>query len=236
MNGVSGVPDVSCEQFDDAVDQLAVGALVEPERSAMLTHAASCPSCEANLNALAGLADRLLLLAPELEPPAGFEAAAVARMQTAAAPSATTKADEPRRPRWRWMAAVAAAAVVALLAAGVLVVGRATQHPAATATVSRGEIVTPTGADIGTAAIYARPVPYVLLNLYAQPRGGRLSCELQTAKGRRMVVGSWDYEDVRGGVWASGIDRSLTAAVLMRIVDQQGTVMATASLTRGGSP
>jgi hypothetical protein len=50
-----------------------------------------------------------------------------------------------------------------------------------------------------------------------------------------MVVGSWDYGDVRGGVWATGIDRSLTGAVLMRIVDRQGTVMATATLTRGGS-
>ena len=130
-----------------------------------------------------------------------------------------------------WLSAVAAVAAAVLLVSGIAV-GRATRHPPAAVEVSSGEIVTPAGVEIGTAGIYSRPVPYVLLSLYAPPRGGPLSCELETAQGRRMVVGSWDYQGIQSGVWAAGIDRSLTGAVMMRIVDQRGTIMASAALTR----
>jgi hypothetical protein len=226
-------PTASCEEFDDGVDQLAVGALVEPERSALLAHAASCPACEARLNGLAGVADRLLLLAPEVEPPVGFEAGVLARLA-----DGTPASDPATAPGRRWqpgrrVAAVAAVAAVALVVSGIAL-GRATQHGPAAVEASSGGIFTPAGVGIGTAGVYRRPLPYVLLSFYAPPRGGPMSCELETAQGRRMVVGWWDYQGINGGVWAAGIDRSLAGAVTMRIVDQHGTIVATAALTKAG--
>jgi hypothetical protein len=44
-------------------------------------------------------------------------------------------------------------------------------------------------------------------------------------------VGTWNYQDAKDGTWAVKIDRSLVGAVMMRIVDEQGQVVAKASLT-----
>jgi hypothetical protein len=94
--------------------------------------------------------------------------------------------------------------------------------------------VTSSGDHIGVVGVYSRPVPYVLMSLYEPPKSGLLSCELETRQGRMVVVGWWNYKDLRDGVWAAGIDRPLTDAVMMRILDQQSTVVATAALTPTG--
>jgi hypothetical protein len=232
---VSADPGISCRQFDDAVDQLAVGALVEPERTALLSHAAACPGCEARLNELSGLADRLLLLVPEVEPPAGFEAGVLARMGHI--PSSEDRGTAPVRAghRWRWVTSAAAVVAAVVLVGSGLLVGRAVrQTRSAEGAIRSGEIVTSSGDRIGVVGMYSRPVPYVLMSLYEPPQSGLLSCELETRGGRMVVVGWWDYKDLQDGVWATGIDRSLTDAVMMRILDQNKTVVATAALTASG--
>ncbi len=231
MTGTDGGPEVSCQAFDEAVDELAIGTLVDPERTALLSHAASCPACEAHLNELAGVADRLLLLAPEAEPPAGFEAAVLSRMGVSARVPDTGAAPATRRARpWGWpMALAAAAAAVVLIVAGVAL-GRATRHSPAAAGVRSGAIVTSTGDHIGGATVSSRPAPSVLLTMYEAPGSGPFDCELVTRQGQAVVVGSWDYGQLHGGAWATGIDRSLTGAVAMRLLDGQGRVVATATL------
>jgi hypothetical protein len=316
---------ISCDEFDQGVDELAVGTLGEPERGILLEHAAVCPVCEARLNGLAGLADRLLLLVPEVEPPAGFEAGAMARMSSAtterpargagspaefgnvggAHPGAagdangsiangsiadagangsiadggdpdggdpdggdpdagdTRRADtdtdglvrdrrhrapghrapgttanphagaRPAAPRkWQkrsWRLVAVAAVAVAVLGAGIAL-GRTSKRAQPVAVARHGEIMTVAGADVGTAQIINTPEPHVLLSLKGPLSWGVLNCQLQTAEGRRVSIGSWDYEDNPQGTWAMRIDRSLKGAVLMRIVDQRGAVVATASL------
>jgi hypothetical protein len=230
--------DISCAEFDQGVDELAVGTLAEPERSRLLAHAAGCPACEARLNWLAGLADRLLLLVPEVEPPAGFEAGALARMGGEGADRGATadRAAANRRPaaarRWHkrsWRLLAVAAVVVAALAAGIAV-GRTTKRSTPAAVARQGEITTIAGADVGTAQVVTTPQPHVLLRVTSPLPWGVLTCQLELAQGRRVTVGSWAYDDSPDGTWTTRIDRSLTGAVLMRIVDQQGTVVATASL------
>jgi hypothetical protein len=233
----AGNSGVSCDVFDDALEGLAVGTVAEPERTALLSHAASCPACEARLNELAALADRLLLLAPEVEPPAGFEAAVLARMGPqpvgAERPGAPSRRDRHPR-RWLWAGAAAAAALAAVLLLSGVAVGRATRHAPA-ATQRSGALVTSAGDHVGEVGVSSRPVPYVLMSMYEAPGSGLLNCELETRQGRFVVVGSWDYRDLHGGVWAVGIDRSLTDAVMMRLRDGHGTVVATAALTAPGS-
>ena len=48
--------------------------------------------------------------------------------------------------------------------------------------------------------------------------------------GSEVTVGAWDYDDVADHVWAVGIEERLLDATEMRIVDESGTVLATATL------
>jgi hypothetical protein len=193
---------VTCAEFDAEADELAVGALPEPRRSALLAHAAECASCAARLRALTDVADRLLLLAPSVEPPAGFESRVLARI------GGSWTRHLPR--------ALTAAAVVLALVAGV-VLGRAGGDDG----LRKASIVAAsTGDAVGKVALVDEPHPHVLISLY-EPRagGGARSCELVLADGRRVDVGSWTYDEIKGGVWAAGIDDELLDAVSMRILD-----------------
>src|SRR5262245_8368004 len=97
-----------CAEIRPALAELAVGALSGDERAEALRHVESCPDCARELERLAELADDLLLLAPPAEPPAGFEAAALARMTPA-----------PRHRSRRQLLGLAAGVVaVALAGAG----------------------------------------------------------------------------------------------------------------------
>jgi hypothetical protein len=223
---VNTQPEITCAEFDQDVDELAVGTLGEPERSRLLAHAAGCPGCEAQLNWLAGLADRLLLLVPEVEPPAGFEAGVMARMGVA-----NTARPVPNWRRRTWQLVAAAALALAVLAAGIAV-GRTTNNrTTSTALVSHGDVWTLNGADVGAAQVFTKPAPHVLITLRQPLPWGVLTCQLELAHGQQVTVGSWNYQDSDDGTWAVQIDHSLVGAVMMRIVNQQGVVVAKAALT-----
>ena len=51
------------------------------------------------------------------------------------------------------------------------------------------------------------------------------------ADGRSVRVGSWGGQDVSANVWAVGISSEWLDAVTMHIVAEDGSVVATASLT-----
>jgi hypothetical protein len=64
--------------------------------------------------------------------------------------------------------------------------------------------------------------------------GGARSCELVLGDGRRVVVGSWTSEDIAagGGVRAAAVDNDLLHAQAMRILGDDGRVLATAAWAR----
>jgi hypothetical protein len=98
-----------CAALREVAAELALGALEGSERGEALAHLARCPSCRAHVQELAEAADVLLALAPEAEPPAGFESAVLGRIDEERGPVAAG------RRRSRVLLAVAA---VALLLAG----------------------------------------------------------------------------------------------------------------------
>jgi anti-sigma factor RsiW len=212
----------TCHDVDDGLDELALGLLDPAEAEPLLAHAAGCPRCQARLDELAALADRLLLVAPEAEPPAGFEAGALARM--GGRPVAA-----PRPTRRRWVAAVAV--VLVALAAGTLL-GRGLAGRGDDGVARRGTIVASTGAEVGTVQLLSSPSPHVLVDVQSpQPAPGARTCELELPDGRRVVVGSWTYDDIATGIWAVGVDAPLLDAVAMRVLAADGTVIATAALS-----
>lgn len=206
---------IDCERFDAHADELALGQLDEPLRGQMLAHAGGCPHCHSLLDGLGTVADRLLLAAPQVEPPAGFESRALERLGTRSA----------RRPR-RLTPATAAAAAVAVVAlfVGAFVVTRGDDERVVAAAIVGGN-----GTEVGAAQLVPEPVPHVLVTIAAPGSApGIRTCELQRRDGAWESVGWWDAADIASGVWAVGIDPGLLDARAMRIL-ADGDVIATAA-------
>jgi hypothetical protein len=214
-----------CAQFEGRLEELAIGDVPEPERSQMLAHAASCPGCQDQLDALAGLTDRLLELAPQHEPPPGFESRVLERLGI----GSTAAVARPRRRMWTG-AAMVAACLLALLAGVTLGRGGADE----VGSVARSGTIAAAdgGARLGEIQLVSGRHPFVMVTIdRPKPRLGEVHCELRLADGDFVWVGAWSFEDVAEHVWSVGIEPELLGAVEMRILDDAGTVLATAPLT-----
>jgi hypothetical protein len=77
---------LDCAALRDIAPELALGLLPGAQRAAALGHLAMCGPCRDYVEELSSVADRLLLLSPEDEPPTGFESRVVARMYEARPP------------------------------------------------------------------------------------------------------------------------------------------------------
>ncbi|TDC51911.1 hypothetical protein E1212_10925 [Jiangella ureilytica] len=132
------VDPTRCGDVADALAEVATGAASGPDRARVLAHLADCPDCRRELEELTRVADEVLLVAPEHDPPAGFEGAVLARIAALtaepgapavpAAPPPPPAESEPDpvvtalRPR-RWQRVLpyaAAAAVAGLVGAGLV--------------------------------------------------------------------------------------------------------------------
>ncbi|MEN3283836.1 MAG: hypothetical protein V7607_4976, partial [Solirubrobacteraceae bacterium] len=81
---------MSCDRTRELAAELALGILDGEHRAQALRHLAECPECRHAVEELTAVADELVMLAPEREPPAGFESRVLARLQPA--PAATRPA------------------------------------------------------------------------------------------------------------------------------------------------
>jgi len=69
-----------CELLQSVSAELALGSLTGSERSAALAHVDDCQPCRQLVEELTAAADSLLLIAPEADPPAGFEVRLLERL------------------------------------------------------------------------------------------------------------------------------------------------------------
>ncbi len=95
----------SHEETRSLAAELAMDVAAGEERGRALAHLEACPECRSLLAGLADARDEVLLLAPEREPPAGFESRTLARLARGAGP--------PRRVRWRRILSLSVAAATA---------------------------------------------------------------------------------------------------------------------------
>ena len=66
---------LTCAEVRELAPELALGILGGAERAEVVLHVNGCARCQAYVAELTEAADALPLLVPEVEPPAGFEAA-----------------------------------------------------------------------------------------------------------------------------------------------------------------
>jgi hypothetical protein len=95
-----------CSRTREALPELAFGIADGEQRALALEHIADCSDCRRELAELASVADELTALAPEHEPPAGFENRVLGRL-------ATRRRPRPARRRLRRIAFAAAVPAVA---------------------------------------------------------------------------------------------------------------------------
>src|SRR4051812_47000023 len=103
-------PNPECTGIQSLLPEYAASALDARDRAIVDAHLETCVSCRTEADSYVDVADELLLLAPAIEPPVGFETAVMTRIDQARRPR--------RRSRQRSVSLLAAAAAV-LLALGV---------------------------------------------------------------------------------------------------------------------
>lgn len=212
---------VECNELEDQLEELALGQVAEPARSRLHAHMANCGSCRNHFDEMIRLTEGLLALAPHHEPPPGFESRVLDQLSIP-----TLR----RSPKSTALLGIAAALLVMMVAVGAVTIDRRLRTDEVSVARS-GVIVSSDGSRLGDIQLVRAPRPYVLVTMDNPPaNAGSVTCQLQLADGRNVIVGSWSYGDVRGGVWAAGLDDSWLAAVAMQIVDSDGSVVASASL------
>jgi len=65
--------ELSCEQCGELAAELAVGVLSDCERARVLAHLDGCSGCRNVASALTTIANQIIELLPEAQPPSGFE-------------------------------------------------------------------------------------------------------------------------------------------------------------------
>ena len=196
-------PRRRCADTWKVLPELALGIADGEERALALEHLSGCSDCRRELEQLSAIADDLLALAPEREPPAGFEARVLERVKTHPA--------RPR-PRRRWVmrlsfaaAVVASAAVTALVLTSSYSADRhlASQYRAALQGADgryfqSARLRTPDGAQVGTVFAYQGSPSWLFYVLRGSYADGVYREQIVTRSGRlidlprfRLVAASW---------------------------------------------
>jgi hypothetical protein len=197
---------LDCAEARELIPELAAGVAAGDERARALGHLSGCPECRRELAGTAEVVDELLLLAPEHQPPAGFERAVMARL-TPAAPRRRR-----RRARLLWAASIAA---VAGLAAGTVWWGTTDDRELAssyrhTLEVAHGHglsaapLLAAGGAETGTVFAYQGSPSWVYVTFRSAPPQGHYDVRLLTTDGRRLALRP--FTSTPGGTaWGSTI-------------------------------
>ena len=148
-------PSGACDEARDLAGELALGIADGEDRARVLEHAADCPDCRRELERLSVLADELLLLAPEREPPAGFEVRVLRAVQPRPA---------RRRRLWRALPVAREAAMMRSgydirLAAGTITAGGTLGIliPPSVMLIVMGPVVGVPATDLFAAAVFPGP-------------------------------------------------------------------------------
>jgi hypothetical protein len=218
---------MSCEDTRQLAAELALGIADGADRARALEHLAECAECREAVEELSAVADELLMLAPEREPPVGFESRVLARVQPA--PIA------PRRLRHRrrsLLAAVAAAAVAAAATAGVVL--GSTSDDRRLADHYRAALATAHGTDFEAARLrapgqvpagvvygYRGSPSWIFVAIYRPYRATTYSIELAMTSGRRVTLSSLRL-DTRTGSAGQSIPVDLHLVSSVRLVGTRG--------------
>jgi Putative zinc-finger len=222
--------DERCHETRELLSEVALGIADGAERARVLEHVADCADCRRELERQSAVADGLLTLAPEQEPPIGFELGVLQAIQ-------------PPSPKRRWTMwrplAVAAlvAAAVAVTAGGMLVGSRddrrlADQYRAALAEANgtyfgARQLLDPASRRGGVLYVYRGAPSWILVTVDTSSREDVAAAELVARSGRRIPLPAFELAD---GAWGGAIPIDLADVAAVNLTDADGRSVLVAQL------
>lgn len=240
----------ACHELAPLLPELALGMVGGHERETALGHLGDCPVCSIELEQLSAVADGLLAVAPECDPPVGFEVTLVGRLRrepeqpdrgagwAAHARVLPRRRAVPRRrlrgrPELRRALAVAAVVLAVGLAFGGGWLARAaTKNPPARnvrapmATASLLEH----GRRVGTLWIDGGHPPSLAVSVEDLSGPGTVRCQVTTTAGHTENVGTFTLSAGYGS-WSAPLRVAPGSVVGARLIDDQGQVVASAQVS-----
>jgi hypothetical protein len=235
---VTGPDDaMSHDALADELADLALGLLDGRRRAALLQHVESCPRCLAEVERLTMAADGVVHLAPELEPPVGFENRLFDRLAERETP-ATAAASRRWGPGGRWrprtakarVGLVAAAALMALLGVGVgwSLRGGDTPTPPSGHPVLEARLI---GAGRTHGEVYVSPgdPAWLTMTVASMTGSSTVQCRITTDRGVSYLLGSFRLHDGRG-TWDAALPVPADHVERAQLLNASSEVVATASI------
>ena len=180
---------LDCAKLQEVSAELAVGDLSGSERAEALAHVARCPQCGQLVGELTRVAEGLLLLAPELEPPPGFESRVLAELGQ--------QQRKPRRLGLRSLVAVAAALV--LFAVGGVLVAQVVEDDDGPETVRTALAVSESGRSTCRVVVHGGDPASLVVSLDGPPGSSwEYVVMARPVKGAPIPVGRFALTDGRG--------------------------------------
>lgn len=206
----------------DLLAEVALGIADGAERARVLEHVSGCAECRLELERQSAIADELLLLAPEQEPPPGFELGVLRAIEPA--PSS-----RPSLLRRALPALAAATAAVAVAIGGMLFAFgddrrladeyRAALDEANGRYFSAARLTDPAGRDGGVLFRYRGNPSWILVTVDPRYRGAIEGAELIARDGRRVPLRSFRLAD---GAWGGALPLPLDEVAAVHLVDADG--------------
>ncbi len=217
-----------CEQYENELAELALGVLTGRERARVLSHVESCPRCAEELEVLSRTADSVVMAAPEMEPPLGFEVRLFDRMGVTDV--------RPRRRRLRpsrWVPSVVGVAAAALaLGLGLSLTSSPTPNVTAQSQGSRHMVTADLVANdktVGHVVTVGGDRPWMSMTLDDSAAHGTVDCVVVTDDGMRHTVGTFHAHEGYGA-WMAPLHVDPAHVRTAEVVTPSGTVIATATL------
>jgi hypothetical protein len=228
--------DDRCYETRALAAELALGIADGEDRARVLDHLADCADCRREVESFSAVADELLVLAPEHEPPVGFEL----RVLRALEPPRAKRGHAARR-----IALVAAAVLVAAgITAGAMLLGfrderRLAAHYRATLAQAQGSyfgavrLHDAAGEPTGVVFAYRGSPSWLTITVASEHRASVQGAELVDASGERFPLASFRLVE---GVWGGPLPAGLESAVAVHLVGEDGRSLLIAELGNPSDP
>ncbi|HEV3188110.1 MAG TPA: zf-HC2 domain-containing protein [Acidimicrobiales bacterium] len=212
----------SCEEFQEDLTAIALGTLSGRRRSEVLRHVENCPQCAAELEQLSMVADAVLQLAPEEDPPVGFELRLARRLQADAAPRQTN--------RFRRVSYLAAAALIVVIGFGVGALvesGNTNTTGSSTANLASATLRSH-GQNVGEVFVSGGKPSWMFMTIDSRSWSGLVTCELILANGKVETIGQFGLSSGYGS-WGAPLTSPAGEVRSARLTTASGVVLASAN-------
>ena len=214
---------LGCPDVREVAPDFAFGILDGEARADVLLHLEECPTCQRYVSELSETADAMVLLAPEAEPPPGFERRALDRI-----------VESSRRRRWRTtkLVAVTAAAAVILSVVTVRIVDESRTSPASVAAPAAQTVamVAKNGQQVGSVDVNTSGAAMALdVTVDYGMYDGDYNIVLKPSGAPERVVGTMHVTSGHG-TWSDTVTAT-SGPDLLSLRDNSGQQLCSATLT-----